>query len=278
MKEKEMKERIQNAQALLELVDSSRPSIDISKRRDGKAGFEAVLSCFVDGGKKLEGVGYGKSKSEAEGNALLNASEEPLKELLGENVMKRLQKVIADSPGGHVATLRIQALPDEAVEVLVNAMGSPDEHDARVMALKTECQELERRREEKAARNAESGGNTSWRKKGENLNEYLFKSKNAEDLSKAEEILVSKYREEQAKTSQEILQEEIERERRANEDIDSEEAKMARFREKLPIIELKEDMLKALETQSVVVVSGGTGTGKSTQCPQYILEDAPKER
>ena len=274
MKEKEMKERIQNAQALLELVDSSRPSIDISKRRDGKAGFEAVLSCFVDGGKKLEGVGYGKSKSEAEGNALLNASEEPLKELLGENVMKRLQKVIADSPGGHVATLRIQALPDEAVEVLVNAMGSPDEHDARVMALKTECQELERRREEKAARNAESGGNTSWRKKGENLNEYLFKSKNAEDLSKAEEILVSKYREEQAKTSQEILQEEIERERRANEDIDSEEAKMARFREKLPIIELKEDMLKALETQSVVVVSGGTGTGKSTQCPQYILEDA----
>ena len=153
-------------------------------------------------------------------------------------------------------------------------MGSPDEHDARVMALKTECQELERRREEKAARNAESGGNTSWRKKGENLNEYLFKSKNAEDLSKAEEILVSKYREEQAKTSQEILQEEIERERRANEDIDSEEAKMARFREKLPIIELKEDMLKALETQSVVVVSGGTGTGKSTQCPQYILEDA----
>ena len=50
------------------------------------------------------------------------------------------------------------------------------------------------------------------------MNEYLFKSKNAEDLSKAEEILVSKYREEQAKTSQEILQEEIERERRANED------------------------------------------------------------
>ena len=43
---------------------------------------EAMLSCFVDGGKKLEGLGYGKSKSEAEGNALLNASEEPLRELL----------------------------------------------------------------------------------------------------------------------------------------------------------------------------------------------------
>ena len=63
------------------------------------------------------------------------------------------------------------------------------------------------------------------------------------------------------------------------EDKDSEEGENgAAFREKLPILELKEDMLKALETQSVVVVSGGTGTGKSTQCPQYILEDALKER
>ena len=162
------------------------------------------------------------------------------------------------------------------MEVLVNAMGSPDEHDARVMALKTECEELERRREAR-----EAPVMRKWRKylrkKGENLNEYLFKSKNAEDLSKAEEILVNKYREEQTKASQDILQEEIERERRAEEDKDSEEAKMARFREKLPILELKEDMLKALETQSVVVVSGGTGTGKSTQCPQYILEDALKK-
>ena len=30
-------------------------------------------------------------------------------------------------------------------------MGSPDEHDARVMALKTECEELERRREAREA-------------------------------------------------------------------------------------------------------------------------------
>jgi ATP-dependent RNA helicase DHX36 len=278
LKEAAMKKRIQNAQALLELVDSSRPQIDISKRQDGRAGFQATLSCFVDGGKKLDGLGHGKSKSEAEGNALLNASEEPLRELLGENVMKRLKKVMDESPGGHVATLRIQALPDEAVEVLVNAMGSPDEHDARVLALKTECEQLEQRREEKEARNAENGGSTpSWRKKDENLNEYLFKSKNPEDLSKAEEILAKKFRDERALASKEILQEELERERKAKEDENSEEAKMARFRGKLPIIELKEDLLKALETQSVVVVSGGTGTGKSTQCPQYILEDALKK-
>ena len=87
-------------------------------------------------------------------------------------------------------------------------MGSPDEHDARVVALKTECEELERRREAREAHNHKVE-EMLIEKKGENLNEYLFKSKNAEDLSKAEEILVNKYREEQTKASQDILQEEF---------------------------------------------------------------------
>ena len=49
---------------------------------------------------------------------------------------------------------------------------------------------------------------------------------------------------------------------------------MKSLREALPIAGIHEELLTALETERVVVVSGGTGSGKSTQCPQYVLEDA----
>jgi len=41
----------------------------------------------------------------------------------------------------------------------------------------------------------------------------------------------------------------------------------------LPVRSLRKPMAKILGEESVVVVSGGTGSGKSTQLPQYILDD-----
>ena len=40
----------------------------------------------------------------------------------------------------------------------------------------------------------------------------------------------------------------------------------------LPIAEHKERILSAIESNSVVVIQGSTGSGKSTQVPQYILD------
>ena len=54
-------------------------------------------------------------------------------------------------------------------------------------------------------------------------------------------------------------------------DPQSPEGLMQAVRDKLPILKIREDLTKALEDSPVVVVSGGTGSGKSTQCPQYIL-------
>ena len=34
------------------------------------------------------------------------------------------------------------------------------------------------------------------------------------------------------------------------------------------------NLVESLRSGRVVVVTGGTGSRKSTQCPQYILEDA----
>lgn len=43
-------------------------------------------------------------------------------------------------------------------------------------------------------------------------------------------------------------------------------------RKQLPIYKYKEQILYALETHRVVVVVGETGSGKSTQLPQYLME------
>jgi len=42
---------------------------------------------------------------------------------------------------------------------------------------------------------------------------------------------------------------------------------------KLPVEQLRDGLGAALETSQVVVISGGTGSGKSTQLPQFMLDD-----
>ncbi|XP_074328241.1 DExH-box ATP-dependent RNA helicase DExH7, chloroplastic isoform X2 [Apium graveolens] len=48
---------------------------------------------------------------------------------------------------------------------------------------------------------------------------------------------------------------------------------MLESRSKLPIAELKDDILHLLKENNVLVVCGETGCGKTTQVPQYILDD-----
>ncbi|XP_010509536.1 PREDICTED: DExH-box ATP-dependent RNA helicase DExH1-like isoform X2 [Camelina sativa] len=45
------------------------------------------------------------------------------------------------------------------------------------------------------------------------------------------------------------------------------------FREKLPAFRMKEGFLKSVSENQVLVVSGETGCGKTTQLPQFILEE-----
>ncbi|GMH22995.1 hypothetical protein Nepgr_024838 [Nepenthes gracilis] len=48
---------------------------------------------------------------------------------------------------------------------------------------------------------------------------------------------------------------------------------MLPFREKLPAFKVKSEFLKAVAENQVLVVSGETGCGKTTQLPQFILEE-----
>ncbi|KAG5052412.1 hypothetical protein JHK87_004610 [Glycine soja] len=48
---------------------------------------------------------------------------------------------------------------------------------------------------------------------------------------------------------------------------------MKSFREKLPAFKMKSEFLKAVQENQVLVVSGETGCGKTTQLPQFLLEE-----
>ena len=50
--------------------------------------------------------------------------------------------------------------------------------------------------------------------------------------------------------------------------------KMRAFRENLPVAALRDNLLRALRERDAAVVCGETGSGKTTQVPQYLLDDA----
>merc|ERR1719322_1678230 len=49
---------------------------------------------------------------------------------------------------------------------------------------------------------------------------------------------------------------------------------MFEFRKKLPAYKQRRELIELVNSNQVVVVSGETGCGKTTQVPQFILEDA----
>ena len=49
--------------------------------------------------------------------------------------------------------------------------------------------------------------------------------------------------------------------------------KIKKFRKNLPIFEEQQSILEAIRSNQVVLIKGETGSGKTTQVPQYILED-----
>ena len=49
-------------------------------------------------------------------------------------------------------------------------------------------------------------------------------------------------------------------------------AEMEGFRKKLPAFNRRDELLDAIARSQVLVVSGETGCGKTTQLPQFILE------
>ncbi len=49
--------------------------------------------------------------------------------------------------------------------------------------------------------------------------------------------------------------------------------KMLEFRKKLPAFQMREELVRLIRDNQVVVISGETGCGKTTQVPQFVLDD-----
>lgn len=52
---------------------------------------------------------------------------------------------------------------------------------------------------------------------------------------------------------------------------------MQEVRRSLPIFPYRDDLLAAIKEHQVLVIEGETGSGKTTQIPQYLLEDVSPE-
>lgn len=48
---------------------------------------------------------------------------------------------------------------------------------------------------------------------------------------------------------------------------------MQEVRRSLPIYPYREDLLSAIEEHQILVIEGETGSGKTTQIPQYLFEE-----
>ena len=84
----------------------------------------------------IEVEGQGAAKGDAEDVAYGKIAEQ-LGRIIGADRQRMLRRIVDASPGGSVATLHVPPLPDDAMDALINAMGTPEDHDARMKAWKT---------------------------------------------------------------------------------------------------------------------------------------------
>lgn len=235
-------DKVSNAQMLLELLDVSRPRFEVL--RSGGT-WKGSVTMFLNDGTAVVAEGKaGRTKTEAEGKAIIAMAGEPIAEFIGRDTIDRHKALIEASPSGHVAPLRVHPLPFEVLDCLEEALGTTKDHNLRMQRHVLAKEDFDKKFREKQT-------------------DSDFRRTSIEDLTPNRELI-----------HRTLINEENTRVRLALENPNGKQAKMKSIRDALPITKIRQDLIEMLRDQQVVVVSGGTGSGKSTQCPQYILEDA----
>lgn len=193
------------------------------------------------------------SAKESVANATIKAAGEPLREQLGDAAYDSLCELVDAAPAQRMSALHVEPLSDDAMGRLRQALGPMEER----MERKRLVQDMQQQYEDRLARKMENEWQAKLQREQSKLQQ--FGNTTTTSLSKAE-----------TKLQDVMLQQEQQRMLLT----DDASQTMLRIRNDLPISQLRSPLLNALQNHSVIVVSGGTGSGKSTQCPQYVLQDA----
>ncbi len=244
--EERFKDEMQRAQMFLEALDVSRPIFDTEEHLNG---WESTVKFYCRGVPIASEPEFGRSRAEAEGKALVAIArhDSSLGYFIGQQKMNDIKTLIESSPAGHVAALHVPELPEEALDRLMNALGSHADQMNRIEEHNRTKQRFEEEFQAKLLRKQQRQGGRI---------KDMRKEVATEDDNEI------------------FLKEEQSRVEKAFSDPDGEQGIMKSIRDALPIRAIQNELVSALKAQQVVVISGGTGSGKSTQCPQYILEDA----
>ena len=256
LREEQFKLNVQRSQMILEVLNVSRPTFDTIESDDYdytttgnhyvNNGYISQVRFYIRG-TPIEVVGnVGRSKAEAEGNALLAATESNgiLEQYVGLKKMNEICNQIDVSPMGHVAALHISPLPEEALEVMMNALGSNEEHWERMerhAEMKVRYDEEFHRRQQQTL---------SLRQQADAMTVGTNDDEGGEGMSK----LMNQ------KSNEIFMKEEESRMEKATDDPEGKQGKMKSVRDALPIKVIQNDLIDALKSQQVVVVSGGTGS------------------
>ena len=243
-KQKELQEKaifkadLAKAQMVLEIVNASKPTFEttkMGKRTNGTPSWVATASCFV-GGIPLKITGAdGSRKATAEGNAVIAlANSKDVATIVGKDLMETYFALIEASPAKHIASLRIPPLTYDLLGRVRQSLGSTTDHESRVHNAQLMRDEYESRYQDRHIGKKNRSG--SFR------NTNLTSEKNA-SISSA------------------LANEEEARLTKATNNPNGKEGQMKAIRDALPIKAIQHDLIEALRTNQVVVVSGGTGSG-----------------
>jgi hypothetical protein len=228
---------LSRAQMVLEILNVTRPTFEtsITNMVNGSHQWTATATCLLRGHPlKVQGE-EATSKAKAEGQAMIAlAKSNELQNVVGKETIEMYDRLIESSPGQRIAALKISPLPDDLLAMVEESVGTVVDQERRIQHHYSVKDEYE-------TWLAERGGRAN-----------VAKQRGKYDTLTAKE---------KERVNDTLKREEEKRAKRALEHPSGKEAAMKSVRDALPIKKIREELVEALKTQPVVVVSGGTGSG-----------------